>query len=692
MPTPPRADKKPTPLQRHGISWTDDYAWLRDPNWQAVIKDPSLLKADIREYLEAENRYTEAVMEPTKKLQNHLFAELKGRIAEDDRSVPEHDGEYAYYTRYFSGKQHPVFCRYPIRAPQQEEVLFDGNLEVRGFDFFKVGDCEHSPDHRYFAYGVDTHGGEAYTLRIRDLQTGQDLSEEILNVYGGELVWTADSRGLVYVKINTDYRPDRVYLHHLHTVPEKDQLLYQENDSGFFLNVDITRSRRFIIINAHDHTTSEVRLLDATAPKSSPLLVQPREPNLEYTVEERNGELWILTNADNCENYKLCKTSLEQPQRAHWQDVAIPSPGVLFTEIMVAQDFIARLEIKQALPQLIIMSPDGTEHTLSFPESAYALDIELTYEYDSPLLRFIYSSMTTPCSTYDYDTRDRTRTLLKQDIVPSGHDPNNYCTERLYAATKDGEKIPITLLYKQSDTPTKPLLLYGYGAYGHSVPAQFSPHRFSLVDRGFIYAVAHIRGGMENGHAWYRTGKHQHKNNTFADFITAADYLIENHYTCRGNIAIHGGSAGGMLIGAVLNQEPELFKAAIANVPFVDVLNTMCDDTLPLTPPEWNEWGNPIQSAEDFNLIRSYSPYDNVKAQAYPNILVTAGVSDPRVTYWESAKWVAKLRAMKKDQHRLLLKTNMSAGHAGAAGRFDYLLELALMYAFILDVFEPPKQ
>ena len=689
MPSPPYAEKIAHSNQLHGIIWSDDYAWLRDDNWQQVIKDPSLLNPKIRRYLEAENAYSEIALSSSQHLQNDLFAELKGRIAGNDQSVPKTDGEYAYYTRYLSDQEHPVFCRHHIKSAAAEEILLDANAAARGFEYFNLSGCQHSPDHRYLAYCLDTCGGENFSLYIRDLTNKTDLPYCIDNVQVGSIAWSNDSQHLAYIKLNTDYRPELVYLHTLQTKPDNDKLLYQEKDPGFFLNLYTTRSQRFIVIQAHAHNTSELHLLNRNDLAKPATLIQKREPDLEYFLEERNNELWILTNADGNEDYKLCKTDLNHPQRQHWQDVVIPAAGVLLKDFWISKEFMVRLEIEKALPRLVIMPINGEEHSICFDESAYELAIISTYEYDNPLLRFTYTSMTTPKCTYDYHCQQRTRKLLKQDEIPSGHKTKDYITERLYAPADDGQNIPMTLLYKKADLDKfpLPLLLYGYGSYGHSLPAGFSPNRLSLVDRGFIYAIAHVRGGMENGYAWYKNGKAAHKKNTFKDFIRVAEHLIQKKYTQQGKIAIHGGSAGGMLIGAVLNQAPDLFKVAVANVPFVDVLNTMCDAGLPLTPPEWNEWGNPIQSKTSFDYIHAYSPYDNVTAQQYPHLLVTAGISDPRVTYWEPAKWVAKLRATKMDDNLLLLKTNMSAGHSGAAGRFSYLHEIAMMYAFILKSF-----
>ncbi len=693
---PPIANKKTTWQTLHGITWKDDYAWLRAHNWQDVIKNPRVLAPEIKQYLEDENHYTEAVMQSEQTLHAELFSELRARIKEDDQSVPDWDGEFAYYTRWRKDRQHPIFCRYSGTNPANEEILLDCNVEAQKFAYFENGECAHSPDHRYFAYNIDTSGSETYQLYIRDLHTGKQLDDRLDNIQSN-LVWTESSRSIVYVTLDENHRPDCVRLHRLGDNPENDTLLYREPDPGFFINLGKTRSRRFIVINAHDHITSEVRLLSAIQPQSRPILVHPREIGVEYNVEERNDVLFIMTNADGRQNYKLCTTPIKTPGREHWHDFYLPVNNALLKRFFISEHFLVCLEIENALPKLLVTSLNEASetgvHRIAFDEETYHLDIVPTLDYRSPVLRFIYSSMTTPQRTYDYHMEKQTRMLVKQQEIPSGHCPEDYVTHRLTAVADDEASIPISILYKK-DTPANsnsPLLLYGYGAYGYSVPAAFSPNRLSLVNRGFVYAIAHVRGGTDKGYAWYTAGKLRHKTNTFDDFIAVAKNLTDKRFCASEQIAIHGGSAGGMLIGAVLNRGNRLFRAAIADVPFVDVLNTICDDTLPLTPPEWNEWGNPITHRETFESIAAYSPYDNVQQQAYPAILVTAGVSDPRVTYWEPAKWVAKLRALKTDDNLLLLKTNLTAGHAGAAGRFDYLKEVALAYTFILKAFAENK-
>ncbi len=671
----------------HGDTRNDQYAWLRDPDWQQVMRDPALLDKNIRDYLEQENAFTKDWMQDTEQLQTTLFEEMKGRIKEDDASVPSKDGIYYYYDRYNVGAEHSLYCRY--QQPGEEEILLDADTLSKQYDYFDIGECEHSPDHRYLAYCIDTKGSEFYTLYILDLNNREYLPETIENIQGN-FVWAMDSETLYYTTLDSNHRPDKVFRHTLNTSPQLDELVYQENDSGFFVGLDRTESNRFILISVHDHTTSELHYLDAYHPAQDFTLFQRRCKDIEYSVTDHRNHWYITTNADSCTDFKIMRTPLDSTQREHWQDYYLPAKGTLLRGIYMFQDYLVRYERSQGLPRIIIVPLDesASEYAIEFDEEAYELGMDPGLEFDTSLMRFSYTSMTTPSQIFDFDMQQRTRKLRKQQEVPSGHNPEDYVTKRIFARAHDGTSIPVSLLYKK-DTPidgSAPLLLYGYGSYGSSMPASFSTSRLSLVNRGYIYAIAHIRGGMELGYDWYTDGKLKNKKNTFSDFIDAGQFLADSNYTSKGNITIHGGSAGGMLIGAVINLQPDLFHSAIADVPFVDVLTTMCDDSLPLTPPEWPEWGNPITQSEDYHYIKSYSPYDNVQAQDYPHLLITAGLTDPRVTYWEPAKWAAKLREMKTDNNVLLLKTNMDAGHAGASGRFDSLKEVALMYAFVLKL------
>ncbi len=685
---PPRAERRPVKTVHHGIERIDDYAWLRAENWQEVMKNPEALPADIRAYLEAENAWQEAQMADTAQLQKTLFAEMKGRIREDDSSVPVTDGPWAYAFRYVEGAQHPRVVRMP-REGGEETVLLDAEKEAQGHDFFRLGAVEHSPDHERLAWSADLRGSEYYDLHVRDLKTGRDAKHVIPDT-GGSVVWAEDGVHLFYVRLDENHRPSKVFRHRLGTDPAEDVLVYEEKDPGFFVSIGKTTSRRFILIDAHDHETSEVRLISADDPLTEPILVAPRDPGVEYDVEEAHGTLYIRTNAGGAEDFRIVMTAVGTPGREHWRDIVGHRKGRLILSHMVTAGHMARLERENGLPAIVVTDlHTGREHEITFSEEAYALGLSAaSLDFDTTLLRFTYSSMTTPQRTYDYDMTTRERVLRKEQEVPSGHNPEDYVTRRIFAPAHDGEKVPVTLLWHR-DTPmdgSAPLWLYGYGAYGITIPATFSTARLSLVDRGIIYAIAHVRGGKDKGYRWYRLGKREHKVNTFRDFISVAEHLAEEGYTTTGNIVAQGGSAGGMLMGAVANMAPELFRAVIAEVPFVDVLATMLDPTLPLTPPEWPEWGNPIESKADYLNIASYSPYDNVKEQEYPAIFAVAGLTDPRVTYWEPAKWVARLREKKRDDNPLLLKTDMGAGHAGKPGRFDHLKDVALVYAFGLKM------
>jgi oligopeptidase B len=687
---PPVAKRQAHLRCYHGVELSDDYAWLRADNWQEVMRDPSALAPAIRAHLEAENAYTEAVLADTVELQAQLFAEMKGRIKEDDSSVPAPHGDWEYYSSYVTGGQYPRICRQP-RGGGQEQILLDGNREALGNAYWQLGSVAHSHDHKLLAYAVDDKGSELFTIRIRNLATGQDFEDAIPDTRGAN-VWARDGRTLFYVRLDDHHRPMFVFRHTVGTHAERDVLVYQEPDIGFYVGVGHTLSGKFIVIDAHDHQTSECRLIDADAPESTPRLVEPRQPGHEYWVEHHRDRLIITTNSAGAEDFRICSAPLTAPEMANWQDLVPHKPGRLILETVAFNENLVRLEREDGLPRIVIRAlADGNEHAIEFDEEAYALGISPGYEFDTRILRFTYSSMTTPQQVFDYDMASRTRVLRKTQEIPSGHNPSDYVTRRLSAPAKDGETVPVSLLYKKG-TPldgSAPLLLYGYGAYGISIPASFLTTRLSLVDRGFVFAIAHVRGGKDKGYRWYKLGKHKNKLNTFMDFIAAGEHLVANGYTRRGRIIANGGSAGGMLVGAVANMAPELFLGIIADVPFVDVLDTMLDKDLPLTPPEWPEWGNPLESKEDFELIRSYSPYDNVAQKSYPHIFAYGGLTDPRVTYWEPAKWVAKLRAMKTDANILLLKTNMGAGHGGASGRFEQLKEIALDYAFALKVAGP---
>jgi len=688
-PHAPVAAKKPVTDTRHGITRTDVYDWLRDPHWQELMKDPAVLQPDIRAYLEAENAYADQAMQALGPLREQLFQEIKGRIKEDDSSVPSPHGDWLYYTRYETGAQHPLFCRKP-RHGGEETIILDGNKEAEPHAYFKIGGAARSHDDRLFAWSADLKGSEYFGIRVRDMTSGSELADLVPDTSGG-IVWTLDNQSFYYVKVDENHRPAHVFRHRLGTDALEDECVYHESDPSFFVSVGATQSGRYILINVHDHQTSEVHLIDAADPDAHPRLVEPRLPGIEYDLEHdaRGDRFLIVTNADDAEDFKLVEAPVATPGRRFWRDLVAHRPGILVLGQIAFHDFHVRSEREDGLTRLVVRRmSDGQEQPISFDETAYDLSLMGSLEYETHICRFSYSSMTTPEQVFDYDMASGERTLLKEQEVPSGHDASDYVTERVFAVAADGERVPISLLYRKGlqKDGTAPCLLYGYGSYGISIPASFSVSRLSLVDRGFVYAIAHIRGGQERGYRWYTQGRLLNKMNTFTDFIAAGEHLAEAGYTSRGEITAHGGSAGGMLMGAVANLAPSLFKGLIAEVAFVDVLNTILDETLPLTPPEWLEWGNPIEDKDAYEMIASYSPYDNVRRQAYPHIFALAGLTDPRVTYWEPAKWIAKLREFSTSDNALFLKTNMSAGHGGASGRFERLKETAMVYAFALAI------
>ncbi len=687
----PRAPRRETVEERHGRQWVDHYAWLRDPEWQRVMREPDALQPDIRAYLEEENAFAEAALAPVAELRETLFEEMKGRLKEDDSSVPTPDGPWAYYRRFAKGGQYPILCRRPAADADEsrEQVLLDGDREAQGLSFFAIDGAAHSPDHRLFAYAEDLNGSEYCTVRIRDLESGA-LLDDVLQDARGDMAWANDSQTLFYTVLDENHRPSRVMRHRIGEPSEKDTVVCEETDPGCVLGVDRSESGRFIVIGSHDHAdTSEISIVDADLPDLPARLIAERRVGVTYDVTDHGETLFIRTNDNGAVDFKIVEAPLANPAPANWQDVVPHKPGRLIRTILLFRDYLVRLEREHALPRIVVRAlADGSEHAIAFDEEAYDLSLMAGYEFDTTTLRFSYSSPTTPQRVYDYDMATRRRILRKEQEVPSGHDPDAYVCHRLFATSHDGVEVPITVLHCKTKPVdgSAPLLLYGYGSYGFSIPAGFSPNVYSLVDRGFVYAIAHIRGGTEGGYGWYLDGKLMKKRNTFLDFIAAAEHLIAEGYTTAGNLVAQGRSAGGMLVGAVANMRPELFRGIIGEVPFVDVINTMSDETLPLTPPEWVEWGDPIRDVEAFEDMAGYCPYTNVTDQRYPNVLATGGLTDPRVTYWEPAKWVAKLRHHNTGDSQILLWINMEAGHGGASGRFDRLKEVALSYAFALMV------
>ena len=685
-PAPPVAARKPHSATHHNVRREDPYHWLRAENWQEVMQKPETLDPEIRAYLEAENAYYEADFgEPTKALQETIYKEIRGRIKEDDSGIPSPDGPWAYNSRMLEGKQYPQIVR-TRRDGGPEAVLLDCNVEA-GDEYFGFAGAEHDRSHRFLAWAADRAGSEYYDIVVRDLETGLD-SPEVIEETAGSYVWSNDSRSIYYTEYDDNHRPFRVRLHVIGTDQADDPIIFEEKDPGFFVGVGRTLSDKFIVIDAHDHQTSECWLIDAEL-GGEPRLISARQTEREYDIDERDGMLYIRTNADGAEDFKVVTAPVEAPGAENWVDFIPHRQGVLILDTIVIKNHLLRLERFEGLPRIVVRDlRTQQEETVKFDEEAYSLGMSVGYEFDTSTFRFTYSSPTTPSQTFDLDLETGERTLRKQQEVPSGHNPADYETRRLFATAPDGEQVPVTVLYRKGTKldGSAPALLYGYGAYGMSMPSSFSISALSLVDRGFVHATAHIRGGMEKGYRWYVQGRREHKTNTFTDFIAAAGMLIERGYTAKGRIVAQGGSAGGMLMGAIANLRPELWGGIIAQVPFVDVLNTMLDETLPLTPPEWPEWGNPLASAEDYARIAAYAPYEQVETKAYPPIFALAGLTDPRVTYWEPAKWVAKLRATRTGDAPLYLKTNMGAGHAGASGRFDRLKETAECYAFALHV------
>lgn len=672
---PPVAPKQPTTRTFHGIDVTDDYGWLKNESYPKVDDE------DVLTYLKAENTYFEAVMKPRSSLTETILKELKGRIKEDDESVPFRYGDWFYGWRFDKGGQYCKWYRTPASGGD-EQIVIDEPALARGLDYFKLGGWEVSPDHDLLAWSSDDDGSERFTLKIKRLSTDEVLPDRIENTIG-EPVWAEDGKTLLYLEVNDQWRPFRVRSHRLGDDPQNDRTLYEEKDGSFFVGLSKTRSRELIVISSGDHVTSEIRILPAKSPHAEATLIAAREAKHEYEIDHAGDQLFIRTN-DAHKNFRLVAAPVDNPGRDQWKQLIAGSDGHYLRGIDTFADFLVVKERVNGLDQIRIRTYGGDEHYVAFPEAAYAAHVGANAEFKTDVLRLEYESMVTPETVFDYHLAERRLETRKVQEIPSGYDPSQYVTERLMAPARDGAKVPISIVYRR-DFPhdgSGPLHLYGYG-----ISPSFSANRLSLLDRGFAYAIAHIRGGDEMGYHWYEDGKLFNRTNTFHDFIDAARHLIDGGYTSPRNISISGGSAGGELVGAVVNLDPNLWRAVVAHVPFVDVLNTMLDKDLPLTPIEWPEWGNPLEDAAAFEYIRSYSPYDNVQPKAYPPILITAGLNDPRVTYWEPAKWTAKLRATKADENVLILKTNMGAGHAGKSGRFKRLHEIAEEYTFVLLAF-----
>ena len=684
---PPIARKEPKRIEQLGRVRVDEFAWMKDEAWQQVLRDPKVLRAEVREHLEAENAYTKAMLADTVPLQAAIFEEMKGRIKEDDASVPAPDGPWEYYARYELGAQQPIHARRRRGETDREQVLLDEEALAKGKPYFHVGAASHSPDHALYAWAADEQGSEYYAIRVKDLATGEEVGPPIDSAYG-DFVFSPDSQWLFWIWRDENARPSKVFRR-----PARggdDALVYEEADEGMFLGVGVASDDSHVLIHIGNQETTELRLIPSSDPTAEPLVAEPRRVAVKYSLDHWSDRWVIRTNDDGAVDFKLCVSDAAVPAKATWRDWIMHRPGHYIMGFAAYAGHIVRAERVEALDRLVVTARDGAEHMVAFDEEAYALGLEDGYEYATATTRFVYQSPTTPRQWFDYDLVTRERTLRKTQEIPSGHDAGRYLARRLHATAPDGETVPITLLMLK-DTPrdgSAPVLLYGYGAYGHAMEPAFSIRNLSLVDRGWIWAVAHIRGGSDKGWGWFLDGRKAKKPNSFTDFIACAEHLIAEGYATKGKMAAYGGSAGGMLMGAVANLRPDLWGAVIAAVPFVDVLNTMSDVSLPLTPPEWPEWGNPLEDPAAYDVIAGYSPYDNVSAQAYPPILATGGLSDPRVTYWEPAKWVARLRELHAGEAPILLKINMEAGHGGASGRFDFLKEIALDYAFAIWALE----
>ena len=684
-PAPPVAGQRPHSVTHHGVTLEDPWHWLRDPGYP-VVED-----AEVLAYLAAENEYFEAAMSPHRGLVGTIFDEIKARQQPDLSSVPWKRGDWYYQWSYQDDSQYRVWQRWPDDGPNARESPTDGAATIldepalaEGSEYFRLGSFSVSNDGSLLAYSTDTDGSERFRMVVKDLDTGEMREGEIEGTMGNA-VWAADDASFFYTVLDENWRPWQVRRHVLGQPVEQDSTVYEEADPGFFVGLSVTTSREYIIIGAGDHVTSEMRLILASNPGSGTRVVSPRRAGHEYSVDHQGGRFVIRTN-DTHKNTRLATAPADDPSEASWTPLVDASDSHYIRAFKAFQDFIAVEERIDGLDHLRLIGSAGESTYISFPESAYTVGLDTNPEFQTDTLRLEYASMVTPATVFDYHVDTEDLEVRKVQQVPSGYDASEYVTWRALATARDGAQVPVSIVRRRK-TPvdgTAPLYLYGYGAYGLAIPPSFSTTRLSLLDRGFIFAIAHIRGGDDLGYHWYEAGKLDRRTNTFNDFVDVARYLVEQGYGSEGRIAIAGGSAGGQLMGAVVNQAPELWGAVAAHVPFVDALNTMLDDTLPLTPIEWPEWGNPNEDKAAFDYIRSYSPYDQLEPRNYPPILVTAGLNDPRVTYWEPAKYVAKMRTLKTDSNPLLLKTNMGAGHGGRSGRYDRLYEVAEEYAFML--------
>ncbi|MDR6560812.1 MULTISPECIES: S9 family peptidase [unclassified Arcicella] len=676
----PVAAIKPHPMTLHGDTRQDNYYWLNEPENPEVI-----------EYLNAENSYTDAVMAPTKPLQEALFNEMKGRVKENDESVPVKDGNYYYYSRYIEGGEYPLYCRKKGSLDAEEQIMLDGNIMAEGLSYFSIGGYEISDNEQILAYGIDTVSRRNYTLKFKDLTTGEILADEIPNTEGGAYAWATDNKTIFYmVRDQQTLLASKVYRHEIGTPIASDVLVYTEEDAQFYMGLGRMKSKKYIIsVSEQNGVSTEYRLLEASNPTGQFVPFYPREEGLEYSIEHFEDKFYIRTNVDDAINFKLMEVSEGQSAGiTNWKEVVPHREDTYLDGMEVFKNHLVLQERRNALIHIrIINQATQAEHYIQFNETAYDAGVSSNPDFETNILRYSYTSLSTPSSVYDYDMDHQTQTLMKEQTVLGDFDKDDYVSERLYATARDGIKIPISIVYKKGfkRDGSQPLLQYAYGSYGYSIDPYFSAARLSLLNRGFAFAIAHIRGGQEMGRQWYEDGKLLKKLNTFNDFIDVSEYLIAEQWTSKDKLFANGGSAGGLLMGAVTNMRPDLYKGILAAVPFVDVVTTMLDESIPLTTGEWEEWGNPKQK-EYYDYMKSYSPVDNVEAKDYPNMLVTTGLHDSQVQYFEPAKWVAKLRALKTNNNLLLMHTDMEAGHGGASGRFKRFHDIALEYAFMLNL------
>ncbi|NVK10164.1 MAG: S9 family peptidase [Tenacibaculum sp.] len=683
----PVAEKQPTKLEKHGDVRTDDYFWMRltDEQKNAKVKDEQTQK--VYDYLNAENAYYEEMTKETKEFQEELFQEMKGRIKEDDESVPYKKDGYFYITRYEKGQQYPIYSRKKETLEAEEEIMFNVNKEAKGYDYFQLGGLNVSPDNKMVAFATDTVSRRQYFIRIKNLETGKIYKDIIENTTGGS-VWANDNKTLFYAKKDpVTLRSSKIYKHTLGSDASLDELVYEEKDDTFGAFVTKSKSKKYIIIGSYSTVSTEYHVLDANNPDGELQIIQPRERDLEYEVAHYGDHFYIKTNKDGATNFKLMKTPVDKPGKENWVDVIPHREDTLFEDFSIFKDYLVLEERNEGLNKIRIKRWDGAEdYYLPFDEETYSAGVYGNPEFDTEVIRYSYNSMTTPSSVIDFNMRDRSKEIKKeQEVLGGKFDKNNYVSKRIWVPARDGKKVALSIVHHKDTKLDKgtPILQYAYGSYGYTINDGFSTTRLSLLDRGFVYALAHIRGSQYLGREWYEDGKMLNKKNTFTDFIDCSKYLIDQGYTSPEHLYAMGGSAGGLLMGAIINMNPELYNGIIAAVPFVDVISTMLDDSIPLTTGEYDEWGNP-NNKEYYDYIKSYSPYDQVEAKAYPNMLVTTGLHDSQVQYWEPAKWVAKLRELKTDNNMLFLHTNMETGHGGASGRFDALKETAEEYTFFL--------